>query len=377
MPLPNEIRSEQDAMSLATVLNRVRDAGPGDRTGHAVATIAILACAVVVVAFLSLATGPAGFTPGRVAETLVLTLASETSIAAARTDLIILEIRLPRTLLGLAVGAALAVSGAIMQGLFRNPLADPGLVGVTAGAAFAAVATIVLGGGVLVPLLGASIVYALPVSAFAGGLLTTVALYVIATRNGRTSVATMLLAGIAIAALFAAGTGMLVFLSDDTQLRDFTFWTLGSLAGASWEKVAIAIVFLGLVLVAVPALARSLDALLLGEGEARHLGIAVQTMKRLAIFAVAAAVGASVAVAGPIGFIGIIVPHLLRLLIGPGHTGLLPACALLGAVLLVAADMVARTVAAPAELPIGIVTAILGAPFFLWLLLRQRSIVDL
>jgi len=235
----------------------------------------------------------------------------------------------------------------------------------------------VLGGGVLVPLLGASIVYALPVSAFAGGLLTTLALYVIATRHGRTSVATMLLAGIAIAALFGAGTGMLVFLSDDTQLRDFTFWTLGSLAGASWEKVAIAVVFLGLVLAAAPALARSLDALLLGEGEARHLGIAVQAMKRLAIFAVAAAVGASVAVAGPIGFIGIIVPHLLRLLIGPGHAGLLPACALLGAVLLVAADIVARTVAAPAELPIGIVTAILGAPFFLWLLLRQRSIVDL
>ena len=364
-------------MSLAAALNRVRESGPGDRSGHAVATIAVLSCAAVVVTFLSLATGPAGFTPGRVAETLVTTLASETSIAAARTDLIILEIRLPRTLLGLAVGAALAVSGAIMQGLFRNPLADPGLVGVTAGAALAAVATIVLGGGVLLPLLGASIVYALPVSAFFGGLVTTVALYVIATRNGRTSVATMLLAGIAIAALAAAATGMLVFLSDDTQLRDFTFWTLGSLAGASWEKVGIAIVFLGLVLAAAPALARSLDALLLGEGEARHLGIAVQTMKRLAIFAVAAAVGASVAVAGPVGFIGIIVPHLLRLLIGPSHAGLLPACALLGAVLLVAADMVARTVAAPAELPIGIVTAILGAPFFLWLLLRQRSIVDL
>lgn len=350
---------------------------PGDRTSHAILTAAVLGGLVLAISFLSLAVGPAGFTPGHAASTIVGTLATETSLSDARDALIVLEIRLPRTLLGLVVGAGLAVSGAVMQGLFRNPLADPGLVGVTAGAGFAAVATIVLGTAFLLPILGSYMFYALPVSAFAGGLITTVLLYTIATRQGRTSVATMLLAGIAIAALAAAGTGMLIFMSDDRQLRDFTFWTLGSLAGATWEKVAVASAFLAVVLAALPALAASLDALLLGEGEARHLGVPVQTMKRVAIFAVAAAVGASVAVAGPIGFVGIVVPHLLRLVIGPRHAGLLPTSALLGAALLVSADMVARTVVAPAELPIGIVTAILGAPFFLWLLLRQHSIVDL
>ena len=360
-------------MTLTATLRRT----PGDRTGHAALTAIVLGGLVLVVGFLSLAVGPTGFTPGRAAELIVATLARESSIADARDALIVLEIRLPRTLLGLVVGAGLAVSGAVMQGLFRNPLADPGLVGVTAGAGLAAVATIVLGTVYLLPILGDDIFYALPVSAFLGGLVTTALLYAIATRQGRTSVATMLLAGIAIGALAAAGTGMLIFMSDDRQLRDFTFWTLGSLAGATWEKVAVAGAFLAVVLAALPALAASLDALLLGEGEARHLGVPVQAMKRVAIFAVAAAVGASVAVAGPIGFVGIVVPHLLRLVIGPRHAGLLPACALLGAALLVGADMVARTIVAPAELPIGIVTAILGAPFFLWLLLRQRSIVDL
>ncbi|MEJ8572600.1 iron ABC transporter permease [Microbaculum marinum] len=359
-------------MSLAAVLRR----SPGDRAGHALLTAAVLAALVIVVSFLSLAVGPSGFTPVRAA-TLLFGLGGDASAANARDALIVWEIRLPRTLLGLGVGAGLAVSGAVMQGLFRNPLADPGLVGVTAGAALAAVSTIVLGSGFLLPILGDRIFYALPVSAFAGGLVTTVLLYGIATRQGRTSVATMLLAGIAIGALAGAATGMLIFISDDRQLRDFTFWTLGSLAGATWEKVAIAGVFLTFVLATIPQLAAGLDALLLGEGEARHLGVPVQAMKRVAIFAVAAAVGASVAVAGPIGFVGIVVPHLLRLAIGPRHVGLLPTSALLGASLLVGADMVARTVVAPAELPIGIVTAILGAPFFLWLLLRQRSIVDL
>ena len=354
-------------MSLAISLRR----SPGDRSGHAVLLGGVLACLVVVTGFLSLAVGPSGFTPAGAARALF-------DIGERAGDtMIVLDIRLPRTLLGLVVGAALAVSGAVMQGLFRNPLADPGLVGVTAGSALAAVTVIVLGAGTLGAVLGGLAFYMLPLAAFFGGLITTTLLYAIATRQGRTSVATMLLAGIAIGALAGAATGMLIFVSDDRQLRDFTFWTLGSLTGATWEKVGVATMFLILVLAVLPGLAAGLDAMLLGEGEARHLGTPVQSVKRLAIFAVAAAVGASVAVAGPIGFIGIVVPHLLRLVIGPRHAGLLPTCALLGAVLLVGADMIARTAVAPAELPIGIVTAILGAPFFLWLLLRQRSIVDL
>ncbi len=354
-------------MSMAVSLRRA----PGDRSGLALLLGIVLAGLVVVTAFLSLAVGPTGFTP--LGALRALTAIGERS----GETMIVLDIRLPRTLLGLVVGAALAVSGAVMQGLFRNPLADPGLVGVTAGAALAAVSVIVLGAGALGAVLGGLAFYALPLAAFFGGLVTTTLLYAIATREGRTSVATMLLAGIAIGALAGAATGMLIFVSDDRQLRDFTFWTLGSLTGATWEKVGVATMFLFLVLAVLPGLAAGLDALLLGEGEARHLGVPVQAIKRLSIFVVAAAVGASVAVAGPIGFIGIVVPHLLRLLIGPRHAGLLPTSALLGAVLLVGADMVARTAVAPAELPIGIVTAILGAPFFLWLLLRQRSIVDL
>lgn len=362
------------AASLATAIRRP----PGDRTGVAIVLSAVLAALLCVVAFFSLAVGPTGFIPGRAADMVLLALSGEApSGAQARDALVVLDIRLPRTLLGIVVGAALAVSGVVMQGLFRNPLADPGLVGVTSGAALAAVATIVLGTGSLAAVAPWIGFYVLPLAAFAGGLVTTTLLYGIATRNGRTSVATMLLAGIAIAALAGAATGLLVFMSDDRQLRDFTFWSLGSLAGATWDKVAVAALFLAVVLAVLPALSAGLDALLLGESEARHLGVSVQAMKRTAVFAVAAAVGASVAVAGPIGFVGIVVPHLLRLVIGPRHTGLLPASALLGGALLVSADMVARTIVAPAELPIGIVTAILGAPFFLWLLLRQRAIVDL
>lgn len=360
-------------MSLVATLSRA----PGDRSGHAVLVAGVLVAVALVTAFLSLAVGPTGFTPLGALRALPGLFSVDGAAGRTAEAMIVLDIRLPRTVLGLVVGAALAMSGAVMQGLFRNPLADPGLVGVTAGAGLAAVTVIVLGAGALGAVLGGLAFYALPLAAFAGGLVTTTLLYAIATRQGRTSVATMLLAGIAIAALAGAATGMLIFVSDDQQLRDFTFWTLGSLTGASWEKVWVASAFLVVVVAVLPTLSAGLDALLLGEGEARHLGIPVQLVKRLSVFAVAAAVGASVAVAGPIGFVGIVVPHLLRLVIGPRHAGLLPTSALLGAVLLVGADMVARTIVAPAELPIGIVTAILGAPFFLWLLLRQRSIVDL
>src|SRR5690606_17691456 len=348
----------------------------GDRSGRAIAVGAGLVALVCAAAILSIASGPAGFIPGR-ALSVMFGMTDTGSPEFARDALVVVDIRLPRTILAALVGAALGVSGLVMQGLFRNPLADPGIVGVSAGAAMAAVATIVIGGPWLGALWPPLAVYALPVAAFAGGLAVTVALYVIATRDGRTSVATMLLAGIAIGALAGAMTGALVFVSDDRELRDFTFWSLGSLAGATWEKTTVAAVLLLVVAAFAPGLSRGLDALLLGEEEARHLGVAIEKFKRRAAFAVAASVGMAVAVAGPIGFVGIVVPHLLRLAIGPRHAGLLPCCALGGAVLLVAADMAARSVVAPAELPVGIVTALIGAPFSLWLLLRQRALVDL
>jgi iron complex transport system permease protein len=322
----------------------------------------------------SLAIGAVTIAPGQVlailGEQVGLTLpwAYET-----RQELVLTGIRLPRVLLAIGVGGGLAVSGAVMQGLFRNPLADPSLIGVSSGAALAAVVAIVLGSTVLgawTDTLGA---FLLPAAAFAGGVIATLVVYRLATREGRTSVATMLLAGIAINALAGAGTGLMIFIADDDQLRDLTFWTLGSLGGATWERLAVVgPCLLGGMLVA-PLLARPLNALLLGEGEALHLGINTERVKKLVIVLAALVVGAAVAVSGIIGFIGLVVPHLLRLAVGPDHRVLVPGSALLGGALLLGADLLARIIVAPAELPIGIVTALLGAPFFLWLLLRDRK----
>jgi len=291
--------------------------------------------------------------------------------------IILWEVRLPRLAMGALVGAALAVSGAVMQGLFRNPLADPGIVGVSAGAGLGAITAIVLG-GLLPPALQSLIgIYTVPLAAFLGGWASVLLLYGVATRGGRTSVATMLLAGIALGALAGAVSGLLVYAANDQQLRDLTFWGLGSLAGATWSKLATAAPIILLALLAATALGRGLNGLALGEATALHLGIPVQRTKTLAILTVAGATGAAVAVSGGIGFVGIVVPHLLRLATGPDHGPLLINSALLGASLLLGADMIARLVLAPAELPIGIVTAVLGAPVFLWILLRRRGMVDL
>jgi iron complex transport system permease protein len=343
------------------------------RRREALVVIAGLAFAATGLAILSLGVGAVPIPAGNVVRVLVNTLTGSVDAAYARDALIILHIRMPRLLLGFMVGAALAVSGALMQGLFRNPLADPGLVGVSAGAGLAAAVMIVLGDRYLSGLIGKLPFAALPLAAFFGGLVSTVLLYAIATREGRTSISTMLLAGVALGALAGAATGLLSYISDDRQLRDLTFWSLGSLGGATWTKVfAIAPIILPL-LVAVPLLARGLNALALGEAEAFYLGLPVQRIKGLTILLVALAVGASVAAAGVIGFVGIVVPHLLRLLVGPDHRLLLPLSAIAGGALLIGADMIARLVVAPAELPIGIITAAIGAPFFLWLLLRRSQ----
>lgn len=291
--------------------------------------------------------------------------------------IVLWDIRLPRLIQGIFVGAALGISGAVLQGLFRNPLADPALVGVSAGASLGAISAIVLGG--LIPAVIQAVIgdYLVTLAAFLGGWVSILLLYAISTRSGRTSVATMLLAGIAIGALSAAASGVLIFMANDQQLRDLTFWQLGSLAGASWPKVlASAPVILAALTLAV-SLGRGLNGLALGEATAMHIGIPVERVKNIAILTVAAAVGAAVAISGGIGFIGIVVPHILRLVTGPDHRTLLINAGFLGAVLLIIADMISRVVVSPAELPIGIVTAILGSPVFLWILLRRRSLVDL
>jgi iron complex transport system permease protein len=291
----------------------------------------------------------------------------------ARDRLVLWSIRLPRIALACMVGALLAAAGAIMQGLFRNPLADPALVGVSSGGALAATATIVVGDRLGLPLP----FELLPLAAFAGSLTATTVLYRIATRERRTSAAIFLLGGLAIAALANAGIGLLIFVADDRQLRDVTFWMLGSLGGATWPKALPIAPFPALLLLALPLIARGLDLLVLGEAEAFHMGVEVERLKRHSIVLVSAMTGAAVAVAGVIGFVGIVVPHLLRLMIGPGHRLLLPASVAFGAILMVAADTCARVLAAPAEVPIGILTAAIGAPFFLAILLRQRSVATL
>lgn len=327
---------------------------------------AVVTAIFALVAVLSLGTGALAIPPERVVAIL-------TDFAVGRIDatdrdtLVLLSIRLPRLLAGALIGATLAVGGALMQGLFRNPLADPGLVGVSSGALLAAALTIVVGDALLARHAVAAGFVALPPAAFVGGLATTLLLYTVATRRGQTSIATMLLAGIAVQAVAGAGIGVLQYLSDDRQLRDLTFWTMGSLGGATWSKLAIVAPVLLACLAVVPFLARGLNALLLGEAEALFMGLSVQRIKFATIAVVALGIGTAVSVGGLIGFVGIVVPHVLRLFVGSDHRALLPLSAAGGAVLLVGADTLARTVVAPAELPIGIVTAVIGAPFFLWL----------
>ncbi len=287
-------------------------------------------------------------------------------------EAVLMTIRLPRVLLAVLVGAGLAVSGAAMQGLFRNPLADPGLVGVSSGAALAAVAVIVLGATWLPGITRLLGPFTLPLAAFVGGVSTTLLVYRVARVARRTVVATLLLTGIAVNALAGAGTGLLTFVATDEALRNITFWSLGSLSGATWSAVGVVATCI------VPAVwlltrgALALNVMLLGEMEAGHLGVHVERVKQINVLLVGLTVGAAVSVTGIIGFVGLVVPHLLRLLVGPDHRYVMPGAVLFGAVLLLGADLLARTLVTPAELPIGIVTAALGAPCFLWLLMRQR-----
>lgn len=283
------------------------------------------------------------------------------------------SIRLPRVLFGALVGAGLALSGAVLQGLFRNPLADPTLIGVSSGAAFFAAATIVFGVTWWPALFVMARGYALPFAAFLGGLLTTLVVYRLATTEGRTSLAVMLLAGIAVTAMSMAGIGFFSYIATDEQLRNLSFWNLGSLAGANRDVLAITAVAVGVAGTTMLNLAPALNALALGEAAAGHLGVSVQRIKVIAIVCCAAAVGATVAFTGLISFVGLIAPHIVRVLCGPDHRVLLPGAMLGGALLVVGADALARVVVAPAELPIGVICAIVGGPFFLALLYRVRG----
>lgn len=284
---------------------------------------------------------------------------------------VVLDVRLPRVLLALAIGATLAQCGVVLQALFRNPLAEPSLLGISGGAALAVAAWLAA-----TPLLGSAAVqispFALPVIATVGALLAASAVIRLSRVSGVTDIATLLLAGISINALAGAGIALLQTLVSDAALRDLTVWLYGSLGRADWPQLAVGLPLLLTIAIWLPREAAALDALLLGEAEAAHLGVAIEALKRRLLLLVAVATATTVALAGIIGFVGLIVPHLLRLCLGPGHRLLLPASALLGASLLIAADTAARTLFAPLEIPVGVLTALVGVPLFLSLL-RARG----
>ncbi|MBV7435096.1 iron ABC transporter permease [Cardiobacteriaceae bacterium TAE3-ERU3] len=301
----------------------------------------------------------------------VSVLWSDETVQARSLQHILLYIRLPRTLAAMLVGASLALTGAAMQGLFRNPLVDPGIVGIMSGAAlFVSLTIVLLPVGVLATLpFDAS--YALPISAFVGGWCSTMLLYRLSKQNGQLHIAIMLLMGIALAAFAGAMTGLLTYMADDQQIRSLTFWSMGSLASFDWIKLSILFVVLLFTLPLLYGEARALNAMMLGEHVAGHLGFEMGKSKRRLILLVALLSGVCVAFSGSIAFVGLVVPHMMRSIVGANHRWLLPASALCGALLLMLADLFARIVITPAELPIGIVTAIIGAPFLGWLVWRN------
>lgn len=295
------------------------------------------------------------------------------SISSSPESLVFFNIRLPRLLMGAAAGAGLGLAGALMQGLFRNPLADPGLIGVSSGAALATGIAIVMG-GLWFPMLPRAMgSWPLMAMAFGGGLLVTSLIYALGQSQGGTRMGLMLLAGVAVNALAGAGLGFLSFISTDEQLRNLQMWLLGSLGASRWQSVGMVWAAVAASLAAGLALARPLNAIALGEAQASLLGVGVERTKRQAVLVTALAVGAVTATTGVIGFIGLVAPHWVRLVAGPDHRVVLPGAALLGAALVVSADAVARTVVKPAELPLGVLTAFIGVPLFLAMLRQFRS----
>ena len=285
---------------------------------------------------------------------------------------VLYEIRIPRVILAAFVGASLGLSGASLQGLFRNPLADPGLIGVSAGAALGASIIIVLGSSLFPGFIFGAFI--LPIAAICGAALVISLLYVFTRGFGYQGITYMLLVGIAVNAFASVGIGILTYISTDSELRGLTFWTMGSFGGASWYLILPAIVVISLSMFWMIPSSRKLDLLQLGEPEAYRLGVDVKKLKYKVIISSAITVGVSVSLSGMIGFVGLVVPHLVRLLGGVNHSYLLPGSALLGAGLMMSADLLSRILVQPAELPVGLITSAIGAPFFLWLIFRIRKI---
>lgn len=329
-------------------------------------------CLLAAVLF-SLATGAVAIPVRDVAVILLQKVGLFQQVAVNETHAIVLStIRFPRIVMTVLIGAALGVSGTALQGLFRNPLVEPGLIGVSGGAASAVVLTIVFGGALALPSTGLFYNGVLSLVAFAGGLTVTMVVLRLSNQLGRTNVAVLVLTGVAVNTLANALIGLAIFYADENQLRTFTFWTLGDLGGATWGKLLIASPVLIGSTVALLFFSGSLNALVLGESEAYYVGVNVERTKRLIIVFAALAVAVSVCLAGIIGFVGLVVPHVIRVSFYSDNRLVLPASVMGGALLLVVSDIIARTIVAPSELPIGIITAFIGAPFFIGLLMRAK-----
>ncbi len=337
-----------------------RDGGPRGRA----LVLPVLAGLLVLAAGFALSIGAFPVGAGQIWHSLVDGFSGQQQEGFAGS--VIWDIRLPRVLLAMLVGASLATAGCLMQGTFANPLAEPGIIGVSSGAAVVAVFSIVAG-------LSAFGAWVLPAAAFVGGLVVTAGVYWLARVNGRTEVLTLILVGIAVNAFAGALIGLLMSVSDDSQLRSITFWNLGSLSAATWMNVLSVLPIALIGIVSTIFLAHKLDLLSLGEHGAGHLGVNVERTRQISILLVALMTAAAVAVAGIITFVGLVVPHALRLVVGPSHRLLLPASAVGGAVLLVVADLISRTVVAPREIPLGVLTALIGSPVFFWLLRREHK----
>jgi len=344
---------------------------PSTRPARGTVLLVCLAVALVAAALVSAVSGQTPVTPAEVLGSVLHRLGLDVGPLPAHPqgDNTLWVARFPRITLGILVGAALGCAGALMQGVFSNPLAEPGVIGISSGAAVGACTVIVLpaAGGVLSGSL------AVAAAAFVGGLVTTLVVYALARANGRTEVVTLVLTGVAINAFTSGVLAFLVFIASPSAREQIVFWQLGSLNGATWRSVSIVAPMVVAGLVAAMLLRRRLDLLSLGERAARHLGVDVERLRQVVILVVALLTSAGVAFTGIIAFVGLVVPHVVRMVAGPGHRFLIPGSALGGALVLVVADLVARTAITHAELPLGMLTSLVGGPFFFWLLRRTRT----
>lgn len=331
---------------------------------------------LIIISLISTTIGPVKISILQIVDILFDSVNINTNLSSSEISqafkTVVIDIRLPRILMGIIVGIALGISGAILQGLFRNPLIDPGFIGVSSGAAIGAMFVIMFSQLIAIEN-NFYIQFLLPVFAMSGGLVTTILVYKMSQMSGKTNIMAMLLSGIAVNAFSGSIIGFLVYRASDMELRSFTFWTLGSLDNSNWLIVSIAFILILIPIIISTRLRKKLDVFMLGDAEAGYLGLNIEKLKKKIILIAALMVGTTVAFCGMIGFIGLVTPHLVRLIMGPSHKTLIFGSAILGAIILILADFISRIIIAPAQLPIGIITSALGAPFFLWLIVSQKQ----